>query len=92
MARWRLDHREVTWRASGGNSSGRRKARLSRSMDLTSYDLEFEHVPTGLVVKGRVHQGHYSRDQMRELRAKLCARLLDELEDIVARKLRIPGR
>ena len=90
--RWRLDPREVSWKAMSTASSGRTKVRLSRSLDLRSAQLTCEHVPTGLSVTGTVPEGHYSRDQMRKLQDELRARLLSELESKVARRLRVAGR
>lgn len=89
---WRLDAREVTSRAMGGSASGRRQARQSRALDLRSFVLELEHIPTGIVAKGDVPRGHYSRIEMKRLQDELRARLYRQLEDLVARRLRIPGR
>ena len=87
-----MDPREVSWKAMTTASSGRTKVGLPRSLDRRSVQLTGEHIPTGLVVKGVVPEGHYSRDQMRKLEDELRARLLSELESKVARRIRVAGR
>jgi hypothetical protein len=87
--RWKLDPREVSWKAMSTASSGRVKARLSRSLDLRSVQITGEHVPTGLLVTGAIPEGHYSRDQMRKLQDDLRVRLLSELERKVARRIQV---
>ena len=89
---WRLDQHEVDCLWMGGNSSGRRKARLSRSLDLQSAKLELEHRPTGARVAGSIPAGNYSRAEMRLLRQKLHDELFRQLEEQVARRLRIRAR
>jgi hypothetical protein len=90
--RWRLDAREVSWKTMSTASSGRAKVRLSRSHDLRSAHLTAEHIPTGLTVSGAIPAGHYSRDQMRKLQDQLRARLMSDLENKVARRVRVAGR
>jgi hypothetical protein len=51
-----------------------------------------EHRPTGVVVEGSVPSGNYSRVTLQRLVAELRAKLFVELDNAVARKLRMPGR
>jgi hypothetical protein len=89
---WRLDPREVIWKAMGYARTDRSKARLPRSLDLRSEQITAEHAPTGLTVTGQIPLGNYSRDQQKRLRQELRDRLLAELETKVARHLRISDR
>ena len=89
---WSLDTAEVSYSGSGGNCSGRRKAAQSRSLDVTEAAITLRHEPTGIEVNGAVAPGHYSRRQLRELKDALHRQLLAELEQWVAKHLRIPGR
>ncbi|HEU4558064.1 MAG TPA: hypothetical protein VFS20_09450 [Longimicrobium sp.] len=75
-----------------GRSGGRRRASLSRALDVSGCEIRLAHRPTGIEVTGEVPEGHYSRAELTRLRADLRARLFAELEQRVARHLRIPGR
>jgi hypothetical protein len=66
--------------------------RSSRSDSITSRQVSLEHRPTGVIVKGVVPEGSYSRSTMQRLVKELRAELLVELNAAVARKLRLPGR
>ena len=50
------------------------------------------HRPTGITLRGEIPEGHYSRGEMRKLKDALVERLMRELEEAVARRLRVPGR
>ncbi len=89
--RWSLDASEVTWSASG-SSGGRNKVRQNRNLGASSYTFTVMHKLTGLEVSGSVPLGHYSRSEMRQLKRQLFVKLFRELEDKVAKHLRIPGR
>jgi hypothetical protein len=89
---WSLDPREVHLFGSGSRSSTRRRASLPRSLDVSGGGLRLVHYPTGVEVSGEIPAGHYSKAQLKELRAELHARLFAELERRVARHLRVPGR
>jgi hypothetical protein len=70
------------------SSSGRRRARDSRSNDTRTVTLRLQHVPTGIVLQGVVPQGHYSRNQLREITEQLRSKLLKELEPMVLAELK----
>ncbi len=89
---WSLDPGEVSSSGVGGNISGRGKAARSRALDLTEATITLRHEPSGVEVSGAVPPGHYSRARMRELKEQLHRRLFTELERLVAKHLRIPGR
>jgi hypothetical protein len=89
---WSLDPQDVTSSASKQTLGGRKRAAQSRVQDVTRYGLTLTHRPTGVEVAGEVPEGHYSKQRLRELKDQLHARLFAELEQRVARHLRIPGR
>jgi hypothetical protein len=76
--------------ASSARTGNRR--RLSRALDRRACKVIVRHRPTGIARDGEVLPGHYSREQMRRLKEELTARLLRELEQAVAKHLRVPGR
>lgn len=91
-AAWSLDPAEVNQSVWSTNFGRRQKASQSRSLDVTETTITLRHEPTEIEVKGSVPLGHYSRVEMRALRARITADLLAELERRVAARLRIPGR
>jgi hypothetical protein len=92
MTTWVLDPAEVDAFETSGRSSGRRQASLSRALDKSAYRLRLKHRPTGIEVSGEITEGHYSRAEMTRLRQVLHAHQFADLEERVARHLRIPGR
>jgi hypothetical protein len=92
MARWVLDPADVDTFETSSRASGRRRAALSRALDASAHLVRLTHRPTGVEVSGEIPQGNYSRTEMTQLRQELHARLLAELEQRVARHLRVPGR
>jgi hypothetical protein len=89
---WTLDLRDVDRFETSSRSGGRKRAALSRALDLSDHALRLTHRPTGIAVSGEVPTGNYSRTEMTKLKQALNARLFAELEQRVARHLRIPGR
>jgi hypothetical protein len=89
---WKLDPAEVLCSGSGGSVSNQRLIRQSRELRNTHASLVLEHGPTGVAVNGHIPPGRYSRKTMRELKTALHAQLFAQLEILVAKKLRIPGR
>jgi hypothetical protein len=87
---WEMNREDVTW--SGSASSTGKSGAMARKEKVTSASYELTHRPTGLTVRGEVPAGRYSKKEMRALKEKLFARLYKELEEKVARHLRIPGR
>jgi hypothetical protein len=92
MTKWVLDPAEVDAFETSGRSGGRRQAAQSRALDVSGCQIRLMHRPTGIEVAGEVPEGHYSRAEMTRRKADLRARLYGELEQRVARHLRIPGR
>lgn len=92
--RWTLPENEVTSGMTGASSSSRggRVARTSRKRNLTSLTFRLCHQPTGISVSARIPTGHYSRKEMLAERERLRTELWGELEEKVARHLRVPGR
>jgi hypothetical protein len=66
--------------------------RSSRARQVRNTQLTVRHRATGLEVTGEVVAGNYSRKQMIEETDKLKLRLMAELEKLVAKRLRVPGR
>jgi hypothetical protein len=50
------------------------------------------HTPTKIQVEKEIPAGHYSKKEMKQLTEKLKEQLYKELEQKVAKHLRIPGR
>ena len=75
-----------------GPSSGRPLARNSRSLASTGCLVTIRHIPTGIEVTGEIPMGSYAKKEMQKLRWDLRVRLWNELEDLVAIRLRIRGR
>lgn len=78
--------------STGSSSGGRSQLRQSRAMDTRSRTLALVHGPTGLRVEGTIAAGNYSRKDMQLQSRLLQQRLFGELEQLVARSLRVPGR
>lgn len=89
---WSLDPAEVQSSSATLRASGRDRASASRALDLSEATIILRHAPTGLEVSGAIAPGHYSRDRLRLLKDDLHRRLFTELEQRVARHLRVPGR
>lgn len=87
---WSLDPGEVEHSGSGSSSGKTRQ--FSRKLKITGGSMTLKHAPTGIEVKGEILRGHYSKKEMREKKAALEARLFKELENLVAKRLGIPGR
>lgn len=87
---WRLDPAEIEsgWFAS---SSGK-KGQMARREKLTACTLFIIHRPTGIRLEGSIPEGHYSKKTMQLKRAALQEELLAQLEQAVAKALKIPGR
>lgn len=89
---WRLDPTEVSQYGSGYRASGRKKASQSRALDKSGVQWTLVHLPTGLEVIGEIPQGHYSQKELDKEKSELLSHLFNELEDKVAKHLKIPGR
>jgi hypothetical protein len=91
--KWHLNPSDVTW-AMGSTTSGRRThaTRSGRASSTTSADMELIHIPSKISVKGCIEPGSYSRSEMVSKKDELYKKLFKELEDKVARRLKIPGR
>lgn len=92
MTTFTLDPAEVISTGSAIRRSGRKKARFSRANDLYSAELRLKHTPTGVEVAGSIPPGNYTRKEQRLLREKLYRDLYRDLEQAVARALRLPGQ
>jgi len=86
--KWELNPNDVNW-SMGGSSSG---GTFERKTKITSRQLKLYHVPTKVYVEGEIEPGHYSKKEMKKLTEELRQRLYKELEQKVAKHLRIPGR
>jgi hypothetical protein len=89
-----LDPADVEVGFTGAASSPRsgHRRRLSRALDLRAMTITVRHRPTGIVLRGDIPEGHYSKNEMRKLREALVERLMRELGLVVARQLRASGR
>lgn len=74
---------DISWTGQSFRKSRRRKARLPRTLDVSSFSFAVTHEPTGICVEGHLPEGHYSRKHVQDLKTAL----LLELEKAIAQKL-----
>lgn len=86
--KWKLNPNDVNWTMNASSGGGT----FERKTKITSRQLKLYHVPTKVAVEGEIPSGHYSKKEMKKLTEDLKKRLYIELEDKVAKQLRIPGR
>lgn len=88
--RFELDPADVSVGGSGFASplNGSR----SRVQHVRSYEVTLYHKPTGVSVTGLLPPARRSKGAWRVEYAKLRERLMADLEQAVARRLRLPGR
>lgn len=82
----------VAFTSSASSPRGGQRRRLSRALDLRAMAVTVHHRPTGVAVRGVIPEGHYSKREMRKLKEEMIEVLMRELEKVVARHLRAPGR
>lgn len=70
-------------------SSGRKKARQSRSLDLSSRLITVTCRRTGISVQGEIPLGHYSRKQMRAETERMAQALLPVLHRAISQTERL---
>jgi protein subunit release factor A len=87
---WNLDPSEVEY--SGTGSSSGKTGQFSRKLKITGSSITLRHTPTGIEVKGEIPRGHYSKNEMKEKKIVLGKQLFEDLENLVAKQLGIPGR
>ncbi len=83
---------EGTTGTSGGSHRSGKIARTSRKGSLSSSTLTLVHRPTGLQASGTVSAGYYSHAEMTAERKRLREELWNQLEDAVAKSMRLPRR
>lgn len=86
--KWKLNPDDVAWGWMGSSGGGT----FERKTKITSRSVRLIHKPTKIEVKGEISPGHYSKKEMRKLSEDLYQKLFTELEQKVAKHLRIPGR
>jgi hypothetical protein len=78
---------------AGSGSHPRKGARKpSRKSGTSGVAMKLRHFPTGLEATGQIPSEHFSKTELIAAKEHLRAKLWAELEDQVARELRIPGR
>jgi len=90
--RFGLDRNDLDWGEVGSRAGGSASARVGRASATTGKSIYIQHLPTKIKVEGTVEKGYYSKSEMKHLRNQLFEKLLKELENKVAKKLRVPGR
>ncbi len=88
--KWHLDPKEVTG-GIHGSSSGKTGI-FERKLKITGSTVFLTHMPTGIEVEAEVPPGHYSKKEMQQKREALKESLFRELEDRVAKVLKVKGR
>jgi hypothetical protein len=86
--KWFLNPDEVgfSYNASSGGGTFERRTKI------TARRLCLQHLPTKIRVEKEIPPGHYSKKEMQKLTEELKKQLFIELEQKVAKHLRIPGR
>jgi hypothetical protein len=79
-----------SWLRLGGRDG--KATKTSRAAGLQTGHLRLVHRPTKITVVGEVPEGHYSRKEMATAMQMLHDELLHELERLVERHFRRPGR
>ena len=90
--KWSLPRGQVTWSVSGSTSTNRKKlTSASRAVDTRSYSFTLMHEPSSIEVSGEIPAGNYSKQQMQQEKDKLFSTLWLQLENKVAKHLRLSG-
>jgi hypothetical protein len=79
-----------SWLRTGGRNG--QATKTSRADGLQTGTLQLIHRPTEIAVTGTVPEGHYTRKQMTAAMNALQAELVNDLERLIARHQRTPGR
>lgn len=88
MKKWKLDEADVHVRGGGGYSKSHgHPAKTKRSVDVSLI-----HIPTGVSISKSTPMESMSRPAAAKIREKIRKELMPELEELVAKHLRIPGR
>lgn len=86
MTKWALDPDDISVSWRGLTIGGDPEVRLRE------FELTVTHRPTGLSVTKAAPRNHYSRKQGAKTRGQLEKDATAELEELVAKHLRVPGR
>jgi hypothetical protein len=89
---WHLDPKDVTWYGGSSTRSNRSNARESRKIDEREFTMNLVHKLTAIEVSGTIPLGNYSRNEMSSLKEKLYKELFIQLENKVAKEIKISGR
>lgn len=91
-ARWKLNPEDVLRVGGGGAMSmGKNKTR-ARYNQLRYEEVVLFHKPTGVSISGNTGRHRKSKTEWKKTYDDLCSKLMKELEEKVARHLKIPGR
>jgi protein subunit release factor A len=86
--RWTLNPKEVCALPGGATSRSRgQAANTERTPSIT-----LVHLPTGITVMQSAPKGQYSRPEAQKIREEIRLKLMAELEQLVAKHLKVPGR
>jgi hypothetical protein len=86
--KWEMNSDDVSFGYSGSSSGGT----FERKTKITSRRLWMLHKPTKIKVEKEIPPGHYSKKEMQKLTNEGIHQLTKELEQKVAKHLKIPGR
>ena len=89
---WNLDPKDVTWYGGSSSRSNRNNAREPRKIDERQLTMNLIHKPTAIEVSGTIPYGNYSRKEMSILKEDLYKALFLQLENNVAKALKVSGR
>jgi len=89
---WNLNSKDISLYGGSSTTSIRKNNRQDRSIDLKGAEINLVHKPTKLEVKGIIPKGNYSKKEMVQLKDSLYKSLFIELENKVAKHLKIPKR
>jgi len=88
---WTLIKSEVYSYGGTSTSVHRKNARQQRNIDIRTLTLNLVHEPTKIEVQGQI-TGSFSRKEMTEIKNDLYNKLFKELENKVAKHLKIAER
>jgi hypothetical protein len=88
---WSLNKTDVNSSFGISTSVNRKNARQQRDQDVRTVTVTLVHEPTGIEVQGEV-KGNFSRKDLTGAKNNLYNKLYKDLENKVAKQLKIGGR
>lgn len=90
--KWSIDPDDVSMGWNGSASTVVHSKNWDRRNQIRSYEVTLRHIPTGVSITKRTAEKMLSRQEWKREMETFQAELMKDLEDKVAKHLRIPGR